>query len=180
MNNTTPQDEELRNQEFTESYNILSRKHREEQRKFDYFLLGVTLGILALSIQTYKPDYFLSWPFLIVLFWVLFLTSFLMGMYRQEQFNKFIDNEKTKLNLNHYQHSLELAEKGDISIKVGYDQYLSPQEIDTELRGIKDDNERVSDTMAKFQKRISAAYQVQKWSFVSGLIIYAILRTMNF
>lgn len=65
--------------------NKAADEHRLAQNKFDYFFLGVVVGTLALSIQTFDINVEHNSFYLIVLTWLFLIISFLAGIFRQEK-----------------------------------------------------------------------------------------------
>lgn len=66
-----------------EQYNQAFHRHHEAQTRYDYFVLGVTPGILAFSIQLgSNPVFSLRW--IRVISWLSFLISFISGLRRLE------------------------------------------------------------------------------------------------
>ena len=83
-------------------------RHKEttrSQERFDYYFLGIIIGLLSLSIQTFDPTNSYQSYYLIVGTWVLLLFSFSVGFFGLTQTLRFkrVDLEKD--------HNKKLAEK---------------------------------------------------------------------
>ena len=65
-------------------YSIVFQRYHETELKFDYFIVGSTLAILAFSIQYTQHSNLLCLKWLIVFSWTSFLLSFLAGLWRLE------------------------------------------------------------------------------------------------
>lgn len=152
---------------------------RESQTKYDYFFLGVTLGVLSLSIQTFKPDESLRLPILVVCSWVLWLVSFLAGLFRQERINMFLRTEAGFLKFKPRQEILLKAQSGEQTIYKSPDSLWTSEEIDQELAEVNDAVSMAESYKKKHNRHAFIAYSIQKWSFVSGLLLYAGFRIMN-
>ena len=66
------------------NYPAVFQRYHETQSKFDYFVVGSTLAILAFSIQYTQHSNLDCIEWLIVFSWTNFLLSFLIGLWRLE------------------------------------------------------------------------------------------------
>ena len=57
------------------------QSYKEDLRKFEYFVLGVTIAILAFSAQYTSPNS--NCKSLVIISWGCFLFSFLSGLFRR-------------------------------------------------------------------------------------------------
>lgn len=82
-----------------EAYTQLFIEHRRSQEKFDYYFLGIIIGLLSLSIQFFNPDLNAHSYYLMVITWAFLLISFINGIFRllSTISLKGIDLGKTKL-----------------------------------------------------------------------------------
>jgi len=159
---------------------------RESQKKFDYFFLGVIIGLLAISIQTYKPESYANFSYLIIVSWGLLLISFLSGMYKQEQFNKYLLIEISEFSTSEQlydinrvleEEALGVLDKEDDPFRnLGW----SEREYWEFSDEAKDKLEKTRIILSKLKQRIDIAYSIKKWSFIAGLLMFAILRFLNY
>ncbi|MFQ5750862.1 MAG: hypothetical protein ACE5HI_02600 [bacterium] len=152
---------------------------RETQRKFDYYLLAVTLALLALSVQTFDPKSNMQFVYLMNATWFALLLSFLSGLYRQEKLNLFFANETIKLR---FKPQLDFLKDVQETEKVIYDSQLnawSPEDIMHEFQNIKEITDLADKRLNKFQIRAYIAYQIQKWSFIIGILSYISFKISN-
>ncbi len=75
------------------------------QEKFDYYFLGIIIGLLSLSIHTFDPTISYQSYYLIIGTWILLLISFSAGFFRLTQTLRF---KKVDLGKDH---NKELAKK---------------------------------------------------------------------
>ena len=127
----------------------LVKNQRESQKKYDYYFLAVTLTLLSLSIQSYKPNDFVNFTYIIAFVWVLLLVSFLSGMYRQEQINIFLLNEAEETWLSDELAGVELASKNDTVIAKSTGEKWTDQEIQQEREKFKSLIDKVNENISK-------------------------------
>jgi len=161
------------------NYTDAFKTARESQSKYDYFFLGATLGVLSLSIQTFKPDEFLRLPALAILSWILWLASFLAGLLRQERINMFLRTEAGFIRFKPRQDILLKAKSGEQTIYKSPDSLWTSEEIDKELADVNDMVSMAESYKKKHNHSATIAYSIQKWSFVGGLVLYAAFRIVN-
>jgi hypothetical protein len=123
------------------------------------YFLGVILALLSLSIQTYKPADYTSFHFLMIIVWILLLVSFLAGLYRMERIVVFLQ-EETKY--------------------IGIKQFLNENVLKGEkLNKVKDEAKKANGGKRESYKCQLVTYEVQKWTFVSALIVYLFFKVAN-
>jgi len=67
-----------------ESYENVFQRYHESETRFQHFVLGITLAILAFSVQ-YTKTPALGWTsWVIVASWACLLVSFIFGLWRLE------------------------------------------------------------------------------------------------
>lgn len=160
-------------------YFELVKNQRESQKKFDYYFLAVILTLLSLSIQSYKPGDFVSLNYVIAFVWVLLLISFLTGMYRQERINISLFNEAEKTWMSNELEGIEKAINNSTEIVKSTGEHWTPQEIRQERDKFKRLIDKVNNNISKSDKHAISAYNIQKWTFVVSLILYAILKIIS-
>ena len=161
------------------NYTDAFKTARESQSKYDYFFLGVTLGVLSLSIQTFKPDESFRLPILMIVSWILWLASFLAGLFRQERINMFLRTEADFLRFKPRQDILLKAKSGEQTIYKSPDSLWTSEEVDKELADANDVLSMTESYKQKHNRSATIAYPIQKWSFVGGLVLYAAFRIVN-
>lgn len=162
------------------SYFELVKSQRESQKKYDYYFLGVILALLSLSIQSYKPSDFQHFSFIIVFVWILLLISFLAGMYRQERINMTLLNEADQTWMKDELAGIEQAINNATEITKSTGEKWTPQEIRRERDKFKEMIDKINDSITKLEKKAITAYNIQKWAFVLSLILYSVLKILNY
>ncbi len=69
---------------------------RKSQEKFNYYFLGIIIGLLSLSIQTFDPKILYHSIYLMIITWMLLLVSFSAGFFYETQSLKFKKADLTK------------------------------------------------------------------------------------
>ncbi len=79
-------------------YNERYKEINRSQEKFDYYFLGIIIGLLSLSIQKFDPTISYQSYYLIIGTWISLLFSFSAGFFRLTQTLRFkqVDLEKDK------------------------------------------------------------------------------------
>lgn len=154
--------------------------HREASKKLDYFQLGVTMAILAFSVEGYEALSSHQYPYLIVASWVLLLISFLSGLYRQEMgvHGLYFESKKFYYEPTH-QALKEGIDKGRVILKSETGTPFSDEEIKSQHLHYEGIIEKLKGKMDITDKRYRSAYKVQKWTFVLGLILMALFKIIN-
>lgn len=156
------------------------RNARESQRKYDYFLMGITLALLSLSLQAFKSSADTSFSYLIIIHWILLLVSFLAGMVRQEKINTI---QIVEADLIPEQHLLDLfkqsRDRAQPMAKNATGELWTPDEVAKVIEN-KEQMLKIGDKIQKKSGKIGViAYRIQKWLFVLGLAAYMLLKILN-
>lgn len=162
------------------AYFELVKSQRESQKKYDYYFIGVILTLLSLSIQSYKSGDFQHFCYIIIFVWILLLISFLAGMYRQERINMTLLNEAEQTWMRDELEGIEQAINNATEIKKSTGEKWTPQEIRRERDKFKKMIDKINDSITKLEKKAITAYNVQKWTFVVSLILYSVLKILNY
>jgi hypothetical protein len=162
------------------TYFELVKSQRESQKKYDYYFLGVILTLLSLSIQSYKPSDFQHFCYIIVFVWILLLISFLAGMYRQERINMTLLNEAEQTWMRDELAGIEQAINNVTQITKSTGEKWTPQEIRRERDKFKEMIDKINDSTTKLERKAINAYNIQKWTFVVSLILYSVLKILNY
>lgn len=90
------------------SFGKLFFEIREFEKKIEFYLLGVIITLLSLSIQTFKLEDNIKFEFLMVIVWVLLLLSLFFGFQRIEKLRQLYHFEADRLyKLEHEAHSVD-------------------------------------------------------------------------
>lgn len=125
-------------------------RNRDFREKFEYFLLGLILSVLALSIQTFKPSEAGKFTYLVVIVWTLLLASLIAGIIRIEKIMKAYNHQ--------YNQQLE-RESNRTEKELG--EAINRQEY-----------EKVNLSAMKY-------YKAEKYLLLFSLFIYALYKVMN-
>jgi len=166
---------------MSEEYNYIDAMitHREAQRKYDFFFLGVTAAALSLSIQTFSAYETNHHPVFGIISWILLLISFLSGMFRQERILQFLYIETDFLKYKGQAGIIERAKMANDEIYKNYKELWSVDDIDKELEKLKGIVASADTHKKRTLGRVNIAYKIQKWSFVLGLIVYLVFAIIN-
>lgn len=137
------------------------KAQRESHQKFNYYFLGVIVALLSLSIQTFKPESYTSFKFLIIFFWALLTVSFLSGMYRMEKIIVFLGAETESLGIKAMLDRFEEGKKGEVPLK------------------LTEKGERMKKKSEESLKSQLVAYKIQKWAFVLALVVFFFFGVVN-
>lgn len=133
------------------NYSDALKAHREASTKYDYFLLALILGLLSLSIQTFRPTNQMVCICLMYFVWLLLFICLLLGLYRQENFNKALDIEADKIYLVEYKIETEDSPK---------------------INAAKNVMDRISNKNILY-------YSIQKKLLILAISVYIIFNIMN-
>jgi len=132
------------------SYIKWLKSYKEGHKKFNYYLLGVSLAALSLSVQAFESQPQNSSDFLMIIVWILLLLSVLCGFYRLEK--------------------IVLAELIEVDIL---------EEIEVNKRNASskpvDSKYKVLD---KIDKKMITTYQIQKWSLLLALVVFVVYKSI--
>lgn len=155
-----------------------------EESKFEYSFATLNFGVLALSIQ-FSPSYGDTWKYLLVVCWVLLLTSSLLAGYRivyklvAKKINYQINqNEYYK---NHAGQVLEAKKQSPNTSVVKSDG--KEQDLEELQKGIDTSQDNIRTGNEKFEQmnsRLSTLYWVQMSAFLSGLICNLAFVSVNY
>jgi hypothetical protein len=143
----------------------------EQRAKFEFYLLGLTFGILGLSIQTAKFGNFLIADSLELLGWLVLFASGVVGMLRGEWIPVAYDiNHKINSTESQISQVLQGIQQGvDVPltfVENGQEQVLHGQEAVTKLEGVVTELQLQH---AAAHARILKRYGWMKWLFVAGI-----------
>ena len=147
-------------------------EYKKSLNKFDYFFLGVILGLLSLSIQTFKYTKETDSVYLIIITWILLLIGFISGFFRQERINMLMRVETDRLSFFSQKDIFQKAKDGEIQLYLTPEEIWSPEEIANQLSKFEKINALSDDFIDVYKKHSQTAYNIQKWSFFLALIIF--------
>jgi hypothetical protein len=154
---------------------------RESQKKFDYFVLGITLAFLAFTVEQFVFQKTYIYYYLVPVGWGFLLISFIAGLFRLESINSFLTYEVKKLQFEPKAKNFELAQNGGAIIvkdKLGKETW-KPDEIKSENDKIKKIMEIIEQNEDKFLKRSLKGYQIQKWTLILGIVAIIVFKIVN-
>jgi hypothetical protein len=155
-----------------------SQRHNEAAGKFTYFMAGITMAIVAFSLQTYKkpPTLWLTWVY--VASWVSLLWSFLFWTGRLRSALSLTAGEAMSAQYAPRREAIKLA---DQTKRLIIDQETGePLSIDERERLIASTHA----TEENFQKQFKALarqaarrFHMASWSLVMGLLLQGVAKT---
>lgn len=151
---------------------------REVKNKYDYFFLGVTLAVLSISIQGFNPTSKTSYNYLILISWLALIISFLSGMYQQQRLYMFLKVEADKIYHLPSLSNWERGKTGELIYKPS-GETLSVDEIKKAYDNTHSLLEIADQYLQKYARHANNAYEIQKWSFLIGLILMASFKFLN-
>ena len=154
-------------------------EYRKSQNKFDYFFLGIILGLLSLSIQTFKYTKETNSVYLIIMTWVLLLIGFISGFFRQERINMLMRVETDRLSFSSQKDVFQKAKDGEILLNLSPEEMWNPEDISNQLSKLEKINALSDDFIDVYKKHSQTAYNIQKWSFFLSLITFALFKITN-
>jgi hypothetical protein len=160
-------------------FNIQADKYRDNLNKFDYFFLSVILGSLALSIQYYNPIITPRSTLLIIFSWILFAVSFIAGLLRREKSNTYFYVEIQNLDNPERIDRFKAALDDQIVMKKSDGSIWTKSDLSKELGKYLKMEESSGKLLQIYSKEVQLYYQIKKWCFLSGLLMYALYRITN-
>ncbi|MFC1785565.1 hypothetical protein ACFL0J_08070 [Candidatus Neomarinimicrobiota bacterium] len=151
---------------------------RQYQNKFEYFFMGVILASLSLSVQIKIPEEATS-LYLLIASWILFLISFLSGLFRFERINMFFRIEAEKLSFYKKRNNFTEAKEGQLTLLKDSKSEWKPEEIIEQISKFEGLLESADRFISYYNKQSSIAYQIQKWGFLFGLVSFALYKISN-
>jgi hypothetical protein len=157
------------------SDNSSLRMAAELQQKFNFYLVGLTFGVLALSVQTASFGGSTVARAAELLGWVLMLVSGIAGLMRLEilpHVHALWAHEDIALNRAH--ELIMKREGGTKTVTVTLENREYP--IEQSIRQAQADAAAIKAAVAPFKKRDARQYAVQKVGFVLGIAALLVAR----
>jgi len=164
-----------------DKYFELVRDYRSSQNKFDFFFLGVILGLLSLSIQTFNTTESIHSVYLIVSTWISLVFSLIAGLFRQErmQMSNMIETDIIGMNIDERKNFLETAQANNQTIYKEVGVLWSAEEIQNSISNMG----RIKILSNKREKiyahQAQKAYQFKKWFFLFSIVLYGLYKVTN-
>jgi hypothetical protein len=127
------------------------KSFNKDQRKFDYFFLGISMALLSLSVQSYQISTMARYDLLLIVAWLFLLLSILCGFFRFE---------KTLLSLSSEVEIIEAVEIGNKS---------------TESDFVRGGHKAID----KYNKHAVILYKIQKWYFIISLLLFITYKSID-
>jgi len=150
----------------------------EIYQKFQFYILGLTFGVLALSVQTASFNGPVPARIAELSGWVLLLTSGIVGLWRLEWLPKQYQLSGLRGDAESRAHGLQkAAETGTRVVHVTLEQRDYP--IADLIKTAQTDITAIDEHLAKVDNVAMIKYRVQKWTFLAGLLSLMIARGLG-
>jgi hypothetical protein len=149
----------------------LDQRSTEVQQKFNFYLVGLTFGILALSAQTVKFDTPIVARCAELVAWVTLFVSAVTGLYRLELTPQIYGRLGLQERWAELAHQLSLARDRDGTTVIHKTEEHRDYPIDDEIQRAEAEKAKIAAELVPFQRRATIVWQAQRVSFVLGLLL---------
>jgi len=147
----------------------------EMQQKFEFYIVGLTFGILALSVQTASVKGPLVARAAELAGWVLLLISGAMGLWRLEWMPKIYQLEGAKQDKEALKGELRKQQlTGMRTVYVSQAEQVVP--VETLIDLTNGNVAALSDRLKTLDQHTIYKYKVQRWTFILGLVALLVSR----